>query len=393
MIAHLKKLIKGEDHYYLIGVYTIEDKTHYEFLEVALEVDELKIIAKESIVDIEKSFKELLKKDHPILLHFDGDNVISRTTENKQGYRNNIVFKMNPDDFYFYEYHRDDTIFASLSRRQFVDDTIQLFNKNDKFIVHLSIGPFVVSQLVSILKNETEVFSSFHSLKLSEDGITSFEKTEEQNHQVVISEEKFSQKEIGLMATFLNFKQGNDNILFNDTLLLSNRDEQTFRKRFKQMSVFTIAFIMMALLVGHQLLNYYVNALAEKESRYSISQQTLMEVNELREERALKEKILETSGVIDANYMTQYFVEIGNNVPDDITITSIDAVPALKKIKPNEKINMDTKIINITGESYTDGDFNTLMKSLNAISWVKKVDIINYVEEKSGNTFLIKITK
>ena len=101
MIEDFKKLIKGKDHYYLIGVYSNQDHIEYQFLEVALDIDNLKIIEKHRFSSLDETFKTLLKKDFPILIHFDGDNVISRSTENKQGYRNSIVFKMNPDDFYF----------------------------------------------------------------------------------------------------------------------------------------------------------------------------------------------------------------------------------------------------------------------------------------------------
>ena len=393
MIEDFKKLTKRKDHYYLIGVYAVKDKTQYEFLEVALDVDEFIIIEKQSFFDFKKGLKELLKKNYPILLHFDGDNVISRTTENKQGYRNSIIFKMNPDDFYFYEYHLDNQIFASLMRKQVVDDMIKLLNESNKFIVHLSIGPFVLSKLFSILKNTTQVFSNFHRLELNDNKLVSFEKTENQDYQISISEEVFNQKEIGLIATFLEFKQGNKYIQFDDTFLITNKNEQKFRKLFQQIGAFSIAFTILVLFVGHQLLNYYIESLGEKESRYSISQQTLVQLNELRDERQLKEKILESSGVIDANYMTQYFVEIGNAVPESITINSIDVGPLLKKIKPNEKTSINSKIIHIIGESKNDDDFNAFMNSLRSISWVKKIEITNYSDDKSGNSFLLKIIK
>ncbi|MCK8482225.1 hypothetical protein [Psychroserpens algicola] len=392
MIEEFKKRIKGKDHYYLIGVYSNQDDIEYQFLEVALEADDLKIIEKHRFSSLDETFKSLLKKEYPILIHFDGDNVISRSTENKQGYRNSIVFKMNPDDFYFYEYHQDTQIFASLTRKKVVDDIIQILNDNDKFVVHLALGPFVLSQLFSVV-NSTTLYSNFYAIKFTSEGLKSFEKTEEKNHQVYISEDTFSQNEIALIATFLEYKQGNQNIHFDHDFLNGNKEEQKYRKQFKQMSAFTIVFILLALFIGHQLLGHYIESLAQKESRYSISQQTVIEVNKLRDERVLKEKILESSGVIDSNFLTQYFVEIGNVVPESITISSIDIAPTIKKIKPNEKVNIDTKIINVIGESGNDEDFNTLVRNLRTISWVKKIEISSYTEEKTGNAFILKIKK
>jgi hypothetical protein len=393
MIERIKKIIKGLDHFYLIGVYSVDDNIAYKLVEVSLEADNLKIINKQAFLSFNDDFKALLKKNFPIILHFDGDNVISRVTKNEQGYRNNIVFKMNPDDFYFYEYHQDNQIFASLTRKQIIDDTIKQLNVIEKYVVHLSIGPFVLSQMFPMIKDANELFSFSHCLKLNSGQITSFEKTETKLAEIIISDEKFSQNEIGLIAAFLEFKQGNEKVNFEDNFLSNNKNEQLYRKRFKLMSAFTITFIMLILFIGHLILNSYINSLAEKESEYSLSQQTVMKVNELREERLLKEKILEASGVIDANFMSQYFVDIGNITPETITINSIHINPPLKKIKVQEKIDIDIKTIQIVGESNNDSDFNTFIKDLHTISWVKKIDITDYTEDKSINSFLIKLTK
>jgi len=393
MLEQIKRFAKGKNHYYLLGVYSVQEKTQFEFLEIALKSDELKIIERHSFSKMEDSLIELLKKDYPLLLHFDGDNVISKSVENKQGYRNNLVFKMNSDEFYFYEYHQENQIYVSLTRKHFVDDLIAFFNGKDKLISHLSLGPFVVSQLFSTFKNTDLVYVNFHKLSLNNESLVAFEKTEERESFVTISEENFSQKEIALISTFLEFKRGAPNIQFDDEFLKNNKEEYKFRKRFKQMSAFSITFILLLLIVGHNILSSYTQSLGEKESQYSISQQTLLEVKELRDERELKEMILETSGVIDANYMTQYFVEIGDVVPESITIISMDVAPPLKKIKPSEKININTKIIDIIGESNKDEDFNTFIKALKSISWVKKIDIINYSKDKSNSKFLIKLKK
>ncbi|WP_298892438.1 PilN domain-containing protein [uncultured Psychroserpens sp.] len=392
MVKNLKTLLKGKDHYYLIGVYSVQDTIEYQFLEVALEVDELKIIERQHFSNADEEFKNYLKKDYPVLLHFDGDNVISRSTENKQGYRNSIVFKMNPDDFNFYEYHQDNQIYASLTRKKVIDDVMALLNKNDKFVVHTALGPFVLSQLFSLV-NQSHIYTNFYALEFTSEHLVSFTKTEEKNQKVSISEDLFNQNEIALIATFLEYKQGNSNVHFDDDFLNANKEQQKYRKQFKQMSAFTIAFILLALFIGHNLLGHYVESLAQKESLYSISQQTILEVNNLREERELKEKILESSGVIDPNFLTQYFVEIGNIIPESITINSMDIAPALKKIKPNEKVTIDTKIISVIGESENDDDFNKLVKNLRAISWVKKIDITSYTEDKSGNSFVLEIKK
>lgn len=388
----LKTYIKGKDHYYIIGVYTIKEQVLYNLIEVALEDEELILIKRDSFTNIKEAKKKLINKDYPILLNFDGENIISRELENQKGYRNSVVFKMNPDDFYFYEYAQDNKVYLSLSRKNFIDDTLKNFNKNDKYVIHMSIGPFVLSQLHKIIDDTTQVSSGFHRINFNKEGIESFEKTEDYNYRFQVQEESFYQKEVGLLATFLNYKQGSDNIYFDEDILTKNKEEHKYKKWFKKMAAFTITAMVLILFTGHQLLNHYVGNLAEKESKYSMAQQIVLQMNQLKEERLLKEKILENSGVIDANYITKYFVEIGNAITNDITITSIDFAPTEKKIKRNEKVRIDKSVIYISGESYNDDKFNLLVKRLDNIDWVKKVDI-NYTEDRFNNAFKIKLSK
>ena len=392
MLDTLKTYIRSKTHYYLIGVYTLQEQITYELLEIALESDELQVVNRDFFTDIEKASKSILKKSHPILLHFDGDNVISRKVEKNQGYRNSIVFKMNPDDFYFYEYHQDNKVFISLSRKTIIDETIANFNANDKHVVEISIGPFVLTQLQNILENRNELYSSFHQLNFNSNGIENFTKAIENSHYIRIQEESFSQKETGLLATFLHYKKANDSIIFDTLLLSQNREEQKYKVWFKNMIGITIIFFILLLFIGHHILNSYVKDLAEKESKYSMAQQIVLQVNQLKEEQILKDKILKNSGVIEANYMIKYFAEIGNAIPDDITITEINIAPPQKRIKPNEKININRDVIYLKGESFNDNNFNILVKRLGDINWVKKVDI-NYTEDRLKNSFTITINK
>jgi Tfp pilus assembly protein PilN len=139
-------------------------------------------------------------------------------------------------------------------------------------------------------------------------------------------------------------------------------------------------------------MGFYLNVLAEKELLKAMSQQTLIEVEALKEEKVLKEKILLSSGIGNKSFLTKYVTDIGNSVPQNIVLNTIYIMPSFKKIKASEKINFDINGITITGESENDKSFNDWLKKLEALTWIRKMDIEDYSQEtKTENTFTIKI--
>ena len=118
----------------------------------------------------------------------------------------------------------------------------------------------------------------------------------------------------------------------------------------------------------------------------------VFKVNSLIEEKALKEKILQTSGMSQNTITTKYIADIGNVTPNSITLKTIYVNPLAKKIKPDTKINFIFNVVNITGISTNDEAFNNWIKKVKEFNWVKKIEITDYYQESNiANSFSVKI--
>lgn len=392
MTNKLKQILDNYNRYYVLGISSTNNVTGYQLIQVLYKGDELKIEKRFFSNSFDDEFKKHLKKDFPLLLHLEGGNIINKVVENKTGYRKSIIFKADPNDFHFFEYHQKDKVFVSVIRKQAVEDAIKLLKDIGVYTVDISFGPFIMSSLIPIIKGDSHISSSNYSIQIKEDEIVSFKTNPNNQKQFIINGETLNEKEVPLMAAFLNYKYPNDTIDFDNAFLNNNKSEFKYKKWFKMASVFTLFFTLLSLLISHTLLNSYLNTLAEKESTYSLSKQTLLKFNTLNEEKNLKEKILETSGASLKRFIAKYVSEIGNSVPNDITLNTVHNIPAIKKVKPFEKINFDFSVISVSGESTNDNAFNNWVKNIKTYSWVDKLEIIDYSEEgKNLNSFLIKI--
>jgi len=392
MIAQFKNRYNASNRYYVIGISKVNNLSEYQLIELAYKNNELKIESRFFSNDFDKPFKEKLTKDYPIILHIEGDNIINKQVENKVGYRNDLIFKANPDEFYFFEYHQNETVFISVTRKQNVDDFIKQISDTQRYVVYLSFGPFVMANLIPVVKDYDTISSSNYTIKIRNGELLSFENEQISFKEFIINGDRLTQRELPLLAAFLNYKYPNPAVEFNTEFLSKNKDEFKFKKWFKIAGIFTLAFFLISLSISHYLMGFYLNRLAEKESLNAMSQQTIIQVEALKEEKALKEKILLSSGIGNKSFLTKYVTDIGNSVPQNIILNTIYIMPPFKKIKTSEKINFDINGITIRGESENDKSFNDWLIKLEALTWIRKMDIEGYSQEtKTENTFTIKI--
>ena len=382
----------NSSRFYALGISKVNDTTEYQLLELQHQNNELTIESRCFSTEFDESFKARLNKDYPMILHIEGDNILNKQVENKVGYRSTLIFKANPDEFYFFEFHQDEKVFISVSRKENIDVFVQQISDINKYVVHLSFGPFVMANLIPFAKGYDHLLSSNYSIQLEQNEIIDFKNEKSSDQEFIINGDKFNQRELPLLASFFDYKYRNPSIEFDVGFLASNKEECKFKRWFKVAGIFTLAFFLVSLATSHYLTGFYMSVLSEKESLNVVSQENIKKLNDLKEEKLLKEKILQSSGINNKSFITKYISDIGNFVPNDIILDAIHVIPPIKKTRPNEKINFDINSVIVKGVSKNDKSFNDWLKKLEALPWVRKIDIESYLQEtKTENSFTLEI--
>ncbi|RED45646.1 hypothetical protein [Seonamhaeicola aphaedonensis] len=394
MISKIKNSIKFKTKdYYVLGItQTSNGQSLYKLLEIQLKQDELFVINRFCSEDFDEIIEKHLGKDCPIVLHIDGSNIVNKSIENKTGYRNELVFKGNLNDFYFYEYKQNSEVFASVSRRQHVHGLLEQIKGKGFFVVHLSIGPFVLANLFKFLKQDDTVSLSNLTLNIKNGQLVSFKNGSIDNKAYIINGDRFDAWELPLLASFFDYTFPMPSIEFNQDFLLESKTEYKFKKWFRVAGIFCLAFILGSLTISHFLMDSYTSKLSDKRTRHAITQNTLSEINALKQKKELKEKILMNNGMNNKSFITKYIADIGNSTLPGITLNAINIMPLTKKIKPEKKIDYTINTIILKGEVTNDNIFNEWVKKLEQLTWKEKISIDDYIQEtKNVNVFTIKI--
>ncbi|GAA3591059.1 hypothetical protein Q4Q39_15775 [Flavivirga amylovorans] len=392
LLKKLTNILDDNKKYYALSISNVNGVLEYYLITLLFKDNELKVEGRFKSKDIDDTFKTHINKNYPVILHIEGDSIINKHVENKAGYRKKIIFKSNLDDFYFYEYKQEETVFVSVARKELIDAFIKEINILNVFVVHLSYGPFVMANLLSVIKDYSSISSVNYAIEIKENKILSFKNKSNSKNQYTINGDTFNEYEIPLIGAFFSYKFPNNIIDFDTDFLSHNTSEFKYKKWFKIACVFSLFFFLVTLFSSHLLYNSYINTLVEKESVYALSQQTAIELNELREEKKLKEKILQTTNISNKSFITRYVADIGNSTLPEITLKKIHVIPKLKKIEHGKKIDFHFNVISIAGNVTNDEVFNRWVKQIKTLEWIEKLDIVAYSQEsKIMNEFILKI--
>lgn len=394
MIDKLKHIIQTSTKFNVLGIYNTTSGFRYSLIKVLLKNDELKIIDRQSFNSLEDiSVEKVFDTNAPVLLHLETSQVINKSSELKPNYRKDLIFKADLDAFYFYEFEQEKTIYVSVIRKENLRQHITSLNNLGLHVVNVSFGPFVIANILTYLKAYKEVLTPLNTISLNQGKIEGFDSNVKENGVVYnVNGENISQEELPLIAAFFNHNYPTENIEFDTYFLNKDREEVKFKKWFKIGGLTVLIFTLLALIISHLLLGNYLKDLAKKETTYLLAKQTNVEINKLLEKKKLKEKILQTSGMSQNTIITKYVVDVGNITPKSIALRTLNVNPLIKKIKPNTEIRFYFNLIEIKGVSFDDLVFNTWVKKLKGLDWVKKIEITDYYQEgTTKNSFAIKI--
>ncbi|QXP58404.1 hypothetical protein [Olleya sp. HaHaR_3_96] len=353
--------------------------------------DELIIEDRHFVDNFDLNIKVLLNKDYPVILHVEGEEVISKKTNNQVGYKKSLLFNANLDDFYFYEYFQDNIVFVSIARKIFIDLIVKQVNDLNRAVIAVAFGPFVLYNLLPIIPNSSSLSSNKYSIQIENAKFTKFVE-EQKDIEFTISHEKFNQKELPVLASFFGYKYPSDTISFENDFTKQNREDFIYKGRIKKTVVVSVLLLVFGILLSHFSLESNLRKLSEKQSQYLFSSQKLIELKLLKEELLLKEVIINSNGIFNKNYITKYMVEVGNSVPEDMKLSSINFLPLVKKVRKNEKVNLTENTIIIEGETNNDKVFNNWIMKLQALNWTREIDISYNQISKSTNTFKLTIS-
>ncbi len=339
------------------------------------------------------SLEEIVKhfgKYTPIRIHVTGTGVLTRLTDFIQGYKEQLIVNGDKDDFYFTSYHDESKILVSFFRKNLIETLIQSIEEQKLFLLSITSG--LVPFLVSSSSNELITFD--YNLQLSEGKLLKLERNDFPVERTILSGVFYTYSE--LLCLSLSSLTTKDLDQFQQGLIhenyTKNYDEFIQYRQFRFFGVSLVFIILLSLLGNYFYLNQLNQEIADLEVELTLHNDNLALLNKLKQEQTRKELLIENSGVFQKHFITFYLDKIIGTVPGTISIQEANLFPTKEALKEKRKIEFDNQSLTILGTTPTSEILEEWMQKMNRFSWVKSVELINYLKDNQEASFNLLIT-
>ncbi|MDY8138472.1 PilN domain-containing protein [Aquimarina sp. 2201CG5-10] len=373
-----------------VQIHFNQNEKEFRLLEIQKNKNDVSIIERYVTKDYDQLISTL-SKNKPVILSVTGQGVISKKVNSDPNYQSKILFNNDPNDFYWYEFHQEETIYVSVARKELIDKEIEEFKKSQISILNLSLGPFVGVGIQQLLEN-TVLQVGDTELSFKENQLIGYKKnTDYEIKDYNIGDEKISSENIIPFANLINYLYPNDDIISDTEFLSTEREDFTYKKAFNIVGAFTLSFFLLTLLVSYLLLGHYQQEHHKLQVQLGEQNVAYNKLVSLEKDKENKEAILKESGLIDSNFLSFYISEITKEVPSEVNLQTLNVFPTTSKIKAEQRINFINNQVNIEGTVSSNSAFANWVKELKKQSWVDNVKIIDFQRENRTNSFKIKL--
>ncbi|HET8885640.1 MAG TPA: hypothetical protein VFM70_04715 [Salinimicrobium sp.] len=336
-------------------------------------------------------------KNKPVFVVINTDNVLLKKIENQQLEPVKLVNLAFPnirtEEFYYEILSNGKNHFISICRKDYVNNLITEYISNKIAVTGFSLGASIVSSISEFFKAPV-VFTSSLELEFDNGELNKINKIAEPPlEHYEINGLKMESKDTLSFAGAINM------VLKNHTAI-SNFDgkSNTLKDQFKQLRFFDvflkfgIAFLLVLLLINFFFFNHYYNSVQSLQQVSQVNLQSKNKIIELREKVDTKQEIVENMMANITSRSSFYVNEIIQSLPSSILLNSLNFQPLLKNIKKGQLIEIDTDVIEISGDSRESDVFSEWIYELESLTWVKKVEVMEYSDAADLSSFKVQIT-
>lgn len=340
------------------------------------------------------ALKVKLDKNIPLYLSIDGKGVLHKDGVYNENETLAKIFSkafLSADASAFYIQPVGGN-FVSAVRKDAVDGLFQELSSGGHYILGISLGPFVLNRIRTLLENKTITTSSY-IVQLGAERIESFSRKENASAvKINIGGEQVNENFVLSFAAGLTYFISDD-AFFESQILTQSKEEFKQKKKFSVLGTFILSFFLVLMLGNYLLYDHYKQSNAELQAQFDLQsanfQKSQLLKQELEEKKSLKEKL----GVSGAARISYYADRVAASVPNQIQLTELSVNSVKKKIKDDKEIEYEVNTITIAGKCRKSIYYNDWKKELARMDWVKNISVENYVDaDDEVGEFILKIS-
>ena len=326
-------------------------------------------------VQIFDSLDEIMSeygKNSAFHLHTNGNGVLSRKIEHSSTYKNDLILGGNVEDFIFCPFSDGVSMAVSFCRKELIQEEIVWAKENKIHLLGFSCGE---TTMLSVLKDEAISFD--YELAIKNNKIDAFKRSDSPRVKSLYKENYWTKKEFISYSISKLYSESNQELLILDENSVENYKQF---QQFRTVGLSSLALIFVIIISVFFYQNKLNQDIVDLEYQLSAHTANLSLLDKLKQEKERKQLLISNAGINSPNFLTQYLNDLGKSVPKNISLDKLALFPIDGKVKDKQKIEVKQNEIFISGLTKNNQVVEGWIESLNRFSWVRRVELLSYVE-------------
>lgn len=375
-----------------IEFFSVSNEERIAFLQVLNKKNEL-IITKQSIFT-NKNALLLEKSKLPAAVVVNNQQVLQKEIDSVDTNDKKLIHRafpnLNLDEFYYEITRLEGFSIVAICRKKYIDELLSSIEK-DFYIMQINLGVGIIKQIKSyglpeIIYTNTQLID----FKQQQDRIK-INDVLSISYQINGLEIKNSY--LLPFCGILNIILKNQTSSGNITELNSELSYKAIQKLFYSFSIKSGLTVILAILViNFMAFSFYFDKVSTNNALLNINKTDLENIRGIKLRINNKEEKVSTLLSHSISKSSKKINEITKPLPSSILLTGINYNPLERKIKENEEILFQDKLMVVTGNTINNEDFTEWVEEVETFDWVKKVTIVSFGKNQEGKTvFEVKI--
>lgn len=393
-LPYLNDILLGK-RYIGIEHFSLNNKEMISVLLIEKEKAAL-VISKKDKVSYCETLPDKWDKTLPFVLIINTNQVIQKEVLGIESQDEKLLQKGFPntnwDEFYFEIWRLKTKSIVVISRKIYVDELLSNYHKQGIGIAGISLGACSIVELMNY-SERNELLTNHQTISWSEEtsiitsSIIDLESTYDINGLLVKNCHILAFA--GILRLLLNRTENTGNLIAHSNYLLGSYKQQSF---FSKGLKIILGILVTILLINFFVFTHYFKLAEESSESLLLSKSSVEDVIKTKENIQVKEQKIKNVMAITASQSSLVINEITKSIPQSILLTELVYHPLEKKIKIEEPILTQEKIVIISGTTIDNTAFTRWVETIDLLKEVNLVVITHFGKNEQNETeFSIKL--
>lgn len=355
------------------------------------------VIAKKDRVNYNGKIAEKWDPKLPFFLIINTNQVIQKEVSGIDSSDEKLLHKAFPntnwEEFYFEIWRLKTKSIIAITRKSYLDEIVSNYENQKITIAGISLGICSIAEIIKYTE-ETEFCTNHQTVSGQEQNQIILPNSIDSTISYTINDLQIENRQLlafsGILRLIMNATLNTGSIISYSEELYDRYNQKVF---FSKGLKIMIGILLAILLLNFILFSHYYKLAQETSETLLVNQSSIEDVSKIKQRILVKEEKVKNIVGKTVSQSSLIINDITNKVPSAILLTELTYNPLEKKIKFEEPILTQEKIIIISGTTIANEAFTNWVEAIEKLKWVDKVLITYFGKNEANETaFSIKLT-